>query len=181
MDEAKPFNATAEHREPCDSRGSCTVLGAPGGEIPSGDSTPAAVLIIPGLGQVGLTQPTYRRIVTRCRSVPTPDIERTTWRRSVIRCKTARLSLPKPRRKALHPPPLAELGAVRLLKDELEACRVTSDRGEIVHKNQSSIGSSVMRFRPQLAGNADQGAVAAAFPEGSWSASDREAVQRTPR
>jgi hypothetical protein len=70
---------------------------------------------------------------------------------------------------------------LRLLKDELEACRVTSDRGEIVHKNQSSIGSSVMRFRPQLAGNADRGAVAAAFPEGSWSASDREAVQRTPR
>src|SRR5262249_14068320 len=30
--------ATAEHREPCDSRGSCTVLGAPGGEIPPGDS-----------------------------------------------------------------------------------------------------------------------------------------------
>ena len=42
--EAKPFNATAEHREPCDSRGSCTVLGAPGGEIPSGDSTRAAVV-----------------------------------------------------------------------------------------------------------------------------------------
>src|ERR1700745_2510165 len=32
--------ATAEHREPCDSRGSCTVLGAPGGVIPPGDSTP---------------------------------------------------------------------------------------------------------------------------------------------
>src|SRR5947207_1479168 len=31
--------ATAEHREPCDSRGSCTVLGAPGGETPLGDST----------------------------------------------------------------------------------------------------------------------------------------------
>src|ERR1019366_1257427 len=31
--------ATAEHREPCESRGSSTVLGAPGGEIPSGDST----------------------------------------------------------------------------------------------------------------------------------------------
>src|SRR3954453_16965848 len=31
--------ATAEHREPCDSRGSCTVLGAPGGEIPPGDAT----------------------------------------------------------------------------------------------------------------------------------------------
>src|SRR5215831_3136769 len=36
--------ATAEHREPCDSRGSRTVLGAPGGEIPPGDSTTAAVL-----------------------------------------------------------------------------------------------------------------------------------------
>src|SRR6266702_8528020 len=34
--------ATAEHREPCDSRGSCTVLGAPGGETPPGDSTEAA-------------------------------------------------------------------------------------------------------------------------------------------
>src|SRR5215831_20175156 len=33
--------ATAEHREPCDSRGSRTVLGAPGGEIPPGDSTTA--------------------------------------------------------------------------------------------------------------------------------------------
>src|ERR1700739_1494600 len=31
--------ATVEHREPCDSRGSCTVLDAPGGEIPPGDST----------------------------------------------------------------------------------------------------------------------------------------------
>src|ERR1700722_17110480 len=35
--------ATAEHREPCDSRGSCTVLGAPEGEIPPGDSTNASV------------------------------------------------------------------------------------------------------------------------------------------
>src|SRR5580704_538337 len=34
--------ATAEHREPCDSRGSCTVLGAPRGEIPPGDSTIAS-------------------------------------------------------------------------------------------------------------------------------------------
>jgi len=33
--------ATAEHREPCESRGSRTVLGAPGGEIPPGDSTAA--------------------------------------------------------------------------------------------------------------------------------------------
>ena len=42
VDEAKPF-ATAEQREPCDSRGSRTVLGAPGGEIPSGDSTRGAL------------------------------------------------------------------------------------------------------------------------------------------
>src|SRR5262249_20318087 len=33
---------TAEHREPCESRGSRTVLGAPGGEIPPGDSTEAS-------------------------------------------------------------------------------------------------------------------------------------------
>src|SRR6266567_9410231 len=31
--------ATAEHREPCESRGSRTVLGARGGEIPPRDST----------------------------------------------------------------------------------------------------------------------------------------------
>src|SRR5216684_3647899 len=35
--------ATAEHREPYESRGSRTVLGAPGGESPPGDSTWAAV------------------------------------------------------------------------------------------------------------------------------------------
>jgi hypothetical protein len=34
--------ATAEHREPCESRGSRTVLGAPGDETPLGDSTVAA-------------------------------------------------------------------------------------------------------------------------------------------
>src|SRR5580704_15677378 len=39
--------ATAEHREPCDSRGSCTVLGAPRGEIPPGDST-FALFLAPG-------------------------------------------------------------------------------------------------------------------------------------
>src|SRR5438094_3721396 len=39
--------ATAEHREPCDSRGSCTVLGAPGGEIPPCDSTIASILTCP--------------------------------------------------------------------------------------------------------------------------------------
>src|SRR5262249_36186299 len=36
--------ATAEHREPCESTGSCTVLGAPGGESPSGDSSFASDL-----------------------------------------------------------------------------------------------------------------------------------------
>src|SRR5215510_2246725 len=35
--------ATAEHREPYESRGSRTVLGAPGGESPPGDSPRAAV------------------------------------------------------------------------------------------------------------------------------------------
>src|SRR2546429_8142806 len=35
---------TAEHREPCESRGSRTVLGAPGGEIPPGDSTNSTLL-----------------------------------------------------------------------------------------------------------------------------------------
>ncbi len=45
MDEVKPVARvpTVEHREPCESRGSRTVLGAPGGEIPPGDSTGAAV------------------------------------------------------------------------------------------------------------------------------------------
>ena len=41
MDKAKPFDictSTAEHRQPCEPRGSSTVLGAPGGEIPPGDS-----------------------------------------------------------------------------------------------------------------------------------------------
>src|SRR5437867_10693476 len=34
---------TAEHREPCESRGSRTVLGARGGEIPPRDSTIASI------------------------------------------------------------------------------------------------------------------------------------------
>jgi len=46
VDEVKPVARvpTAEHREPCESRGSRTVLGAPGGEIPPGDSTFAPIL-----------------------------------------------------------------------------------------------------------------------------------------
>src|SRR6516225_3113352 len=50
--------ATAEHREPCDSRGSRTVLGAPGGEIPPGDSTRAVKRV---------------RLDVLCRSRP-PDV-----------------------------------------------------------------------------------------------------------
>src|SRR5438128_3579821 len=43
--------ATAEHREPYESRGSRTVLGAPGGESPPGDSTWAAVRHHPSMLQ----------------------------------------------------------------------------------------------------------------------------------
>src|SRR5260221_6272425 len=42
--------ATAEHREPYESRGSRTVLGAPGGEIPPGDSTSPAKLRVSRTG-----------------------------------------------------------------------------------------------------------------------------------
>src|SRR5437016_6535039 len=52
--------ATAEHREPCDSRGSCTVLGAPGGEIPPGDSTGATKLKLSIIGPLSGTQPTKK-------------------------------------------------------------------------------------------------------------------------
>ena len=38
--------SVAGHREPCESRGSRTVLGARGGEIPPRDSTASAVLFI---------------------------------------------------------------------------------------------------------------------------------------
>jgi hypothetical protein len=46
VDEVKPVARvpTVEHREPCESRGSRTVLGAPGGEIPPGDSTDPEIL-----------------------------------------------------------------------------------------------------------------------------------------
>ncbi len=49
MDEVKPVACvpTVEHREPCESRGSRTVLGAPGGEIPPGDSTFTSVRVCP--------------------------------------------------------------------------------------------------------------------------------------
>jgi hypothetical protein len=47
VDEVKPVARvpTVEHREPCESRGSRTVLGAPGGEIPPGDSTFASIRV----------------------------------------------------------------------------------------------------------------------------------------
>ena len=48
VDEVKPVARvpTVEHREPCESRGSRTVLGAPGGEIPPGDSTGPTTLTV---------------------------------------------------------------------------------------------------------------------------------------
>jgi len=49
----------AEHREPCESRGSRTVLGAPGGEIPPGDSTIASFAACPRFGR-------YRRQSGHC-------------------------------------------------------------------------------------------------------------------
>src|SRR5271169_3380005 len=51
----------AEHREPCESRGSCTDLGAPGGEIPPGDSTIAT-------DRCG-------RKITRCPLFPESDLQ----------------------------------------------------------------------------------------------------------
>ena len=53
MDEVKPLAAlpTVEHREPCESRGSRTVLGAPGGEIPPGDSPVSYLKRCPRLGR----------------------------------------------------------------------------------------------------------------------------------
>ena len=59
--------ATAEHREPCESRGSCTVLGAPGGEITPGDSPNRAVRAsFKGVGSSPPPRPTHSRpAVTR--------------------------------------------------------------------------------------------------------------------
>src|SRR6516225_5722154 len=65
----------AEHREPCDSRGSCTVLGAPGGEIPPGDSTLASfssVVWVPNrrLGAMRRHRPnTIRPAATDCHPI----------------------------------------------------------------------------------------------------------------
>src|SRR5712672_1339133 len=48
---------TAEHREPYESRGSRTVLGAPGGETPPGDSTRAANVLRAANGSFGPAWP----------------------------------------------------------------------------------------------------------------------------
>src|SRR5467141_3945711 len=53
--------ATAEHREPCDSRGSCTVLGAPSGETPPGDSSKAVSLEVSKFFPVSPRKRTYAR------------------------------------------------------------------------------------------------------------------------
>ena len=53
MDEVKPLAAvpTVEHREPYESRGSRTVLGARGGEIPPRDSPEADIPACPLSGR----------------------------------------------------------------------------------------------------------------------------------
>ena len=52
MDEVKPAARlpTVEHREPCELRGSRTVLGAPGGEIPPGDLSVSSVAVTQQVG-----------------------------------------------------------------------------------------------------------------------------------
>src|SRR5882724_10064058 len=51
---------TAEHREPCESRGSRTVLGARGGESPPRDSTKAETLNVSTSSPLFLQQRTLR-------------------------------------------------------------------------------------------------------------------------
>ena len=60
MDEVKPAARlpTVEHREPCESRGSRTVLGASGGEIPPGDSSEASVRCIAAIRPESGVKPT---------------------------------------------------------------------------------------------------------------------------
>src|SRR5664280_3710178 len=65
--------ATAEHREPYESRGSRTVLGAPEGESPSGDSSKAPFGPLPATS--GLTRSTdIVRPARLVRFVPTGDV-----------------------------------------------------------------------------------------------------------
>ena len=72
MDEVKPvaYLPTVEHREPCKSRGSRTVLGAPGGEIPPGNSTFTSVWTC--ARQVRYAPDRYRIAAVNWRGVPTP-------------------------------------------------------------------------------------------------------------
>src|SRR5215475_2984718 len=65
--------ATAEHREPCDSRGSCTVLGAPGGETPPGDSTTAVVPLVRVMS-AHAPRAALKRTFQKGSFVPGPDI-----------------------------------------------------------------------------------------------------------
>jgi hypothetical protein len=65
---------TAEHREPYESRGSRTDLGAPGGESPPGDSTWAAVRQLAHLLQHCLSKQTLYRPYWWGSLVPGADI-----------------------------------------------------------------------------------------------------------
>lgn len=66
--------ATAEHREPCDSRGSCTVLGAPGGEIPPGDSTDSDSVTLLGDVRAALSRTDIVRSLVYVGKVPEVDL-----------------------------------------------------------------------------------------------------------
>src|SRR5712672_2099869 len=64
---------TAEHREPCESRGSRTVLGAPGGEIPPGDSTTLLKCETPATRLLYLQLLPNGRAETKRRDMPKAD------------------------------------------------------------------------------------------------------------
>src|ERR1700687_2110910 len=80
--------ATAEHREPYESRGSRPVLGAPEGESPSGDSSKAPIwcsagdfrsTLISGHPQTGLAGPVRARSrLQRTYSITSPIFHSTT-------------------------------------------------------------------------------------------------------
>src|SRR5215472_9699717 len=65
---------TAEHREPYESRGSRTDLGAPGGESPLGDSTNPVPFSWPGERQVSPLNPTSEIAVSIDRTGWTADL-----------------------------------------------------------------------------------------------------------
>jgi hypothetical protein len=85
VDEVKPVARvpTVEHREPCESRGSRTVLGAPGGEIPPGDSTRPTKIIVSKTSPLYTPMPTSEGLPPLF-TMPTGAVARA----ALIRCPT---------------------------------------------------------------------------------------------